>query len=431
MVEEVAPQGNRSPSGRSWTQVVTPPVAITAVDAQAEPRFPTGSGELDRVLGGGVVPGSLVLVGGDPGIGKSTLLLQVARSVAGDGERAGGRVVLYISGEESVRQIRLRADRLSALAPDLMVMAQTDLEVIARHLEELRPRLAVVDSIQTVYHPAVASAPGSVSQVRECAVELLRLAKSVGVATFLVGHVTKGGEIAGPRVLEHIVDTVLYLEGDRHHVYRILRAVKNRFGPTDEIGVFEMGEAGMVDVPNPSGLFLAERPERAPGSVVVACTEGARSLMVEIQALVSPSPFAAPRRMVSGMDPGRVALAAAVLEKRLGLRLGDHDIYVKVAGGMRVEEPALDLGVAVSLASSFRDVPASLETATAGEVGLAGEVRGVPRVAERLREAERLGFRRFVLGRSNLSALRRTGWRGNIEAIGVGSVAEALEVMLS
>lgn len=422
LVEE--PVVVRHGAGRSWTGESAPPVAITAVAAQARPRFSTGSAEMDRVLGGGVVPGSLVLIGGDPGIGKSTLLLQVSGAVSREAP------VLYISGEESVHQIRMRAERLGALSPNLLVMADTDLDGILQRLGEVRPRLAVVDSIQTVYRPELSSAPGSVSQVRECAAELLRVAKSSGVAIFVVGHVTKGGELAGPRVLEHMVDTVLYLDGDRHHAYRLLRCQKNRFGSASEMGVFEMLESGLVDVPNPSGFFLAERPERVPGSVVTACLEGARPLMVEVQALVSPTPFAVPRRLVAGVDPGRAVLVAAVLEKRLGMHLGNQDAYVKVAGGVRIEEPAVDLAVAVALASSFRDLPVRPGVAVAGEVGLAGEVRGIPRVAERLREAQRVGFTTFVLPASSARSLDRMGWQGKIEVAAISQVAEALDVVL-
>ncbi|MEW6545921.1 MAG: DNA repair protein RadA [Bacillota bacterium] len=423
LVEEPFP--SRPPPGRAWVEESTPPLAITAVEAQPRPRFSTGSGEMDRVLGGGVVPGSLVLIGGDPGIGKSTLLLQVSHAVSREAR------VLYISGEESVQQIRLRAERLGALSSQLLVMAHTDLERIVHRLGEVQPRLAVVDSIQTVYRADLGSAPGSVSQVRECTAELLRVAKATGVAIFIVGHVTKGGEIAGPRVLEHMVDTVLYLDGDRHHAYRVLRAYKNRFGSASELGVFEMAESGMADVPNPSGFFLAERPERVPGSVVTACLEGMRPLLVEVQALVSPTPFSVPRRMVSGVDPGRVVLMAAVLEKRLGMHLGNQDAYVKVAGGVKIEEPAVDLAVAVALASSFRDLPVRAGVVVAGEVGLAGEVRGIPRVGERLREAERVGFNCFVLPASSTRSLERTGWQGKIEVAGVSQVAEALDLVLS
>ncbi len=426
LVEErtAAPSRSQSSPVRRWVPQDSPPVAITAVEVAPEPRFPSGSAELDRVLGGGVVPASLVLIGGDPGIGKSTLLLQVSHAVSREAP------VLYISGEESVRQVRMRAERLGALSPDLLLMAQTDLEAIATHVSNRAPRLAVVDSIQTMFTSEIDSAPGSVSQVRECAAQLLRVAKGTGTAVFLVGHVTKGGEIAGPRVLEHIVDAVLYLEGDRHHSYRLLRAVKNRFGSASEVGVLEMGERGLVDVCNPSELFLAERPAHSPGSAVAACVEGARPVLVEIQALVGPSPFAAPRRLVTGMDPGRVVLMGAVLEKRLGMRLGDQDVYAKVAGGARVEEPAVDLAVAVALASSYREIPCAADTVLAGEVGLAGEVRAVPRLPERLREAERMGFSHFLMPASNLKMLDKSGWSGKIRVTGVTSVAEALEAVL-
>lgn len=422
LVEEPLP--GRAPGGRAWIPESAAPVAITAVEARPRPRFGTGSAEMDRVLGGGVVPGSLVLIGGDPGVGKSTLLLQVSRAVSREAR------VLYISGEESVQQIRLRAERLGSLSDQLLVMAHTDLDDITRRIGEVVPRLAVVDSIQTVYRADLGSAPGSVSQVRECAAELLRVAKATGVAIFIVGHVTKGGEIAGPRVLEHMVDAVLYLDGDRHHAYRVLRAHKNRFGSASEMGVFEMAESGLIDVPNPSGFFLAERPQGVPGSVVTACLEGMRPLLVEVQALVSPTPFAVPRRMVAGLDAGRAVLMAAVLEKRLGLHLGNQDAYVKLAGGVKIDEPAVDLAVAVALASSFRDLPVRPDVVVTGEVGLAGEVRGIPRVAERVREAERVGFGRFILPASGLRSLERMGWQGKIQVEGVSGVGEALELVL-
>ncbi|MCG0238242.1 MAG: DNA repair protein RadA [Firmicutes bacterium] len=398
------------------------PRPIAAVETAEAIRIPTGSEELDRVLGGGIVPGSVVLVGGDPGIGKSTLLLQLAHRVAED-----RGPVLYVSGEESARQVRLRADRLGALSSRLYVLAETNLDRIEEHARELSPLVLVVDSIQTVYRPALPSAPGSVSQVREGAAELLRLAKTRGIAVFIVGHVTKEGAIAGPRVLEHMVDTVLYFEGERHASFRVLRAVKNRFGSTNEIGLFEMREEGLVPVPNASELFLSERPLGVAGSVVVPCLEGSRPLLVEVQALLSPTPFANPRRTASGLDLNRVLLLLAVLEKRVGLQLGGHDAYVKVAGGVRIEEPAVDLALAVALASSFRDRPADPRAVVFGEVGLAGEVRAVGRVEQRLREAEKMGFRRAVLPARSLKNL---AFRSTMELIGVETVAEGLEASL-
>jgi DNA repair protein RadA/Sms len=423
MVEEVvtpAPARLGISPGRSGGEK---PVAITAVEAGDAPRFPTGSGELDRVLGGGIVPGSFVLVGGDPGIGKSTLLLQLAARVA----TAYGPV-LYVTGEESARQVRLRADRLGALSERLYVISETNLDLIEQHTAQLSPVLLIVDSIQTVFRPDLASAPGSVTQVREGAAQLLRLAKSRSTAVFIVGHVTKEGSLAGPRVLEHIVDTVLYFEGERHASFRVLRAVKNRFGSTNEIGLFEMRDAGLAEVANASQLFLSERPLHVAGSVVVPSMEGTRPLLVEVQALVSASTFVTPRRTADGIDQNRVQLLIAVLEKRVGLLLGNHDAYVKVAGGVRIEEPAVDLGLAVALASSFRDQPPDPHTVVIGEVGLAGEVRAVSRVEQRLREAEKMGFQRAVLPQANVRSLSlRTG----MELVGVDTVMEGLEAALN
>ena len=398
------------------------PVSINKVDAEDLPRVPTGSDELDRVLGGGIVPGSFVLVGGDPGIGKSTILLQLAARIA----QAHG-TVLYVSGEESARQIRLRADRLATLSDRLMVLSETNMEMIDQQAQQLKPALLIVDSIQTVFKPDLPSAPGSVTQVRECAAQLLRLAKGQNVPVFIVGHVTKEGSLAGPRVLEHIVDTVLYFEGERHASFRVLRAVKNRFGSTNEIGLWEMRDAGLVEVPNASELFLSERPLDVAGSVVVPSMEGTRPLLVEVQALVSASTFVSPRRTADGIDQNRVQLLIAVLEKRVGLLLGSHDAYVKVAGGVRIAEPAVDLGLAVALASSFRDQPPNPRTVVIGEVGLAGEVRAVARVEQRLREAEKMGFKRAVLPQSNLKNLTI---KTSMELIGVETVMEALGAAL-
>jgi DNA repair protein RadA/Sms len=362
------------------------------VAAAAERRLPSGSDELDRVLGGGVVVGSVVLVGGDPGAGKSTLLLQMADRVA----RAGHRV-LYVSAEESVRQTKLRADRLGAASPGLLLLAEPDLDAILEASVQAEPALLIVDSIQTVFRSDVPSASGSVAQVRECTNALVRAAKERGVATFIVGHVTKEGTLAGPRVLEHLVDTVLSFEGDRHHAYRIIRATKNRFGSTNEIGVFEMGGSGLVEVPNPSAAFLSQRPAVAPGSAVVCAVEGTRPLLVEVQALTTPTHFGMPRRTAAGVDYNRLLLLLAVLERRAGLQLAGQDVYVSIAGGVAVEEPAADLGIALAVASSLRNRPVDPHSVLAGEVGLAGEVRAVPHVAKRLSEAARMGFLRAVV----------------------------------
>jgi DNA repair protein RadA/Sms len=389
-------------------------------------RILTGIGELDRVLGGGVVPGSLVLIGGDPGIGKSTLLLQACRALA---ERQGP--VLYVSGEESAAQVKLRAIRLGIAPKALYFLAETDLQVIEAHAAELRPRALIVDSIQTVFLPGLESAPGSVSQVRECAARLMLLAKGRGMAVFLVGHVTKDGAIAGPRVLEHLVDTVLYFEGEQHHAYRILRAVKNRFGSTNEIGVFEMGELGLAEVSNPSGFFLAERPRGAAGSVIVSSLEGTRPLLLEMQALVTPASFGTPRRTVLGADYNRVCLLLAVLEKRLGFPLQSQDVFVNVAGGARVTEPASDLGIAIAAASSYLDRPVRGDAVIMGEVGLTGEVRAVAGFTARLKEAAALGFTAAVVPQNNLGGKNLAGEAThplNVQA--VGSVDEAVKTLL-
>lgn len=392
---------------------------LAGIETEKEPRVETKLKELNRVLGGGVVPGSLVLIGGDPGIGKSTLLLQVSAQL---GEN--NRKVLYISGEESVKQTKLRADRLGVSAPSLYIYAETSLEMIHETIEELDPEFVIVDSIQTVYHPEVTSAPGSVSQVRECTADLMRIAKTKGIAIFIVGHVTKEGAIAGPRLLEHMVDTVLYFEGERHHTYRILRAVKNRFGSTNEMGIFEMKEAGLEEVENPSEIFLEERSQGASGSTVVASMEGTRPVLVEIQALISPSSYGTARRMATGMDHNRVSLLMAVLEKRVGMLLQNQDAYLKVAGGVKLDEPAIDLATAVSIASSFRDAPTRPTDCIIGEVGLTGEVRRVSRIEQRVQEAAKLGFERIIIPENNLG-----GWKvpAGIQLIGVKTVSEALK----
>jgi DNA repair protein RadA/Sms len=384
-------------------------------------RRRTGIGELDRVLGGGVVPGSLVLIGGDPGIGKSTLLLQAARALA-----QAAPPVLYVSAEESATQVKLRAERLGVVADGLLLWAEGDLGAVQAAVDDLKPRALVIDSIQTVFLPDLESAPGSVAQVRECGARLMTLAKGLGVATFLVGHVTKEGAIAGPRVLEHLVDTVLYFEGERHHAYRVLRAVKNRFGSTNEIGVFQMAERGLVEVANPSGLFLAERPHDVPGSVIVASLEGTRPLLLELQALVSPASFGTPRRTVLGVDYNRACLLLAVLEKRAGMPLGSQDVFVNVAGGGRVTEPAADLGIVIAAASSYMDRPARGDVVVVGEVGLTGEIRAVTGVEARVKEAAALGFHEAVVPRSNLA----DGTRLALPALGVETVHDAIDALL-
>ncbi|AIQ61184.1 DNA repair protein RadA [Paenibacillus borealis] len=422
MVEEtesvVKTQGMNAPIFQSKEKAQS----IINIESDKEPRILTGIGELNRVLGGGIVPGSLVLVGGDPGIGKSTLLLQTSHALTTQGLR-----VLYISGEESVRQTKLRADRLGALSAELYVLCETNMESIEEAIEQIKPQFLVIDSIQTVFMPEVTSAPGSVTQVRECTTRFMRIAKIRGIATVLVGHVTKEGAIAGPRMLEHMVDCVLYFEGERHHTYRLLRAVKNRFGSTNEIGIFEMGEVGLTEVENPSELFLSERPLGVAGSAVVASMEGTRPVLVELQALVAATHFPSPRRMCTGMDHQRMALIIAVLEKRMGMFLQNQDAYLNVAGGVKLDEPAVDLAVAISIASSFRDIPTKPYDVFFGEVGLTGEVRGVSRAEMRVKEAAKLGFRRVIMPEKSMK-----GWKHpkDIQIIGVSTVADALAVAL-
>lgn len=389
------------------------------ITKESVPRDHTQMKELDRVLGGGIVPGSLILIGGDPGIGKSTLLLQVCAMLSQN------HPVLYISGEESVRQTKLRADRLLEDAGELDVYAETNLQIIHETVRKTKPKFLVIDSIQTIFHPEVTSAPGSVSQVRECTQELMRIAKQMNIATFIVGHVTKEGQIAGPRLLEHMVDTVLYFEGDTHHSYRILRAVKNRFGSTNEMGIFEMKNTGLKEVLNPSEMFLEERTKNVAGSTIVATMEGTRPLLVEVQSLVTPTSFHNPRRMASGVDHNRLNLLMAVLEKKQGYLLQQQDAYVKVAGGVKLDEPAVDLSVIVSIASSYNDKPTRGDDCFIGEVGLTGEVRRVARIEQRVQEAEKLGFKRVIIPKNNIG-----GWDfpGNIEVIGVTNINEALKM---
>ncbi|MBO8172719.1 MAG: DNA repair protein RadA [Bacillaceae bacterium] len=391
---------------------------IMDLEGKDQPRINTEFMELNRVLGGGLVPGSLNLVGGDPGIGKSTLLLQVSHQIARQGHK-----VLYISGEESTRQIKLRADRLNIRDDNLYVLAETNVEFIEEQIRDLSPSLVIVDSIQTVFHPEIVSAPGSVAQVRESTSHFMRISKGQGISIVIVGHVTKQGSIAGPRLLEHMVDAVLYFEGERHHAYRILRSVKNRFGSTNEIGIFEMGEKGLREVINPSELFLSERSKGAAGSTVVASMEGTRPVLVELQALITPTSYGTPRRMATGVDHNRIALLMAVLEKRVGLLLQNQDAYVNVAGGVRLDEPAIDLAIAVSIASSFRDKPTRHHDVVIGEVGLTGEVRGVSRIEQRVTEARKLGFKRAIIPAKNMH-----GWDvpDGIEIVGVQTVEDAL-----
>ena len=418
LVEERAEPGPRS---RRPATTGGRPTALSDVVMERGDRLLTGIGELDRVLGGGVVRGSLVLIGGDPGIGKSTLLLQAARALA-----TVGPPILYVSAEESLAQVKLRADRLGIAGDGLLLWAENDLSVVQAQLEDIKPRALIIDSIQTVFLPDLESAPGSVAQVRECAARLMTVAKGRGIATFLVGHVTKDGALAGPRVLEHLVDTVLYFEGEAHHAYRVLRAVKNRFGSTNEIGVFQMAEQGLVEVANPSGFFLAERPVDAPGSVIVSSLEGTRPLLLELQALVARASFGTPRRTVLGADYNRVCLLLAVLEKRAGLPIGNQDVFVNVAGGGRVVEPAADLGIVVAAASSYMERPVAGDVLVLGEVGLTGEVRGISGIEPRLKAAAQLGFRSAVVPRGNLEDAAKL----ELTVRGVASVTEALQALL-
>ena len=387
-------------------------------------RRSCGIGELDRVLGGGVVDGSLILVGGDPGIGKSTLLTQVCANMAND-----GACVLYVSGEESARQIKMRANRLGAGGTGFYVLSENDMNTVEKRMEQLSPTVMIVDSIQTMYRPEIASAPGSVSQVRECASMLMRLAKVSGCSVFLVGHVTKEGSLAGPRVLEHMVDAVLYFEGDRQHQYRLLRAVKNRFGSVNELGMFEMASEGMIEVTNASEALLSERAHDASGCVVMAALEGSRPLLTDVQALVATTVFGNPRRMASGIDQGRLALLLAVMEKRANFRLYDKDVYINIAGGMTLNEPAADLALCAAIASSFRNRPIEPNWAVMGEIGLAGEVRAVSQAERRAAECARLGFKHILLPKANLRAFREGRESAEIELHGVETIAEAIALL--
>ncbi len=399
------------------------PQRLSEIPAEGFQRIEVPMPEFSRVLGGGIVPGSMILIGGDPGIGKTTLLLQVSALLARD-----GAPVLYVSGEESPQQIRMRADRLGLQADELYLLAETNLEAILLHAQNLKPGVLVVDSIQTVYTSDLDAMAGGVTQVRECAGRLMALAKGEGIPIFLVGHVTKAGNLAGPRVLEHMVDAVLYLEGERYHTYRLLRSVKNRFGSTNEVGVFEMTQQGMVEVTNPSAAFLAERMTAVPGSAVAIIQEGTRPLLVEVQALTSPTSFSVPRRTANGVDFNRLLLLSAVLSKRVGLPLGNQDIFVNVVGGMKIAEPAADLAIATAIASSQQGRPVLADLAVIGEIGLSGELRSVTQVEKRLREAAKLGFRRVLLPRSCCRDEVTAGLE--LELIGVRSLGEALDAAL-
>ena len=420
--EEVMDEGDRFQVTPSKKKVNGPaPESILSIETLEEPRIPSSIAEFDRVLGGGIVVGSLVLIGGDPGIGKSTLMLQAL-----DGLAKGGRRVLYISGEESKGQIHLRSQRLGVSSESLFVVSEIHVDAVLAMMETHKPVAVVIDSVQTMYNTELSSAPGSVSQVRETTMKLMVMAKKSGIAIFLVGHVTKDGAIAGPRVMEHMVDTVLYFEGDTNHIFRVLRAVKNRFGSTNEIGVFEMRGGGLAQVPNPSALFLAERPESAPGSVVTASMEGTRPILVEIQGLVSRSSLGTPRRTVLGLDSNRVALLVAVMEKKIGMNLAGLDIFMNVAGGVRVLEPAVDLAILVAAASSFLDRPLPEGTVVLGEVGLTGEVRGISQLEGRAAEIQKMGFTHFIVPESGAKRLKKIP---GLKVSGVRHVAQAMEML--
>jgi len=419
LVEEVLESMDRARSMERHSQDMPQRMDTITLDEQI--RYKTTLSEFDRTLGGGLVPGSLVLIGGDPGIGKSTLILQVVQRLAQEGHRT-----LYISGEESTQQIKLRARRLSIDSPEIYLLCGTCLEDMIDRFNELAPRIIVIDSIQTIYTETLGSAPGSISQVREVTSKLMNLAKRSGRALFIIGHVTKEGAIAGPKVLEHLVDTVLYFEGDGSHSYRILRSVKNRFGPTNEIGAFEMTDQGLKEVPNPSEIFLEERAQDVSGSVVISCMEGTRPLLIELQALVCSSSLAVPRRTTIGVDPNRVSLLAAVLSKRGGINLSNNDIFINVAGGIRIDEPAIDLGIVATIASSFLNKPIQRNTVVFGEVGLSGEVRGVSQAATRMKEAVKMGFSRAIVSKKSIKAMKT---KPGIELIGISSIQDLLEVL--
>ncbi len=420
-VEEQVSTAALKKNGTQGSTARQKPAVLSEITMEKEDRISTGMQELDRVLGGGVVAGSLTLVGGDPGIGKSTLLLQVCRNFSDAGAK-----VLYISGEESLKQIKMRAERIGSFNDNLLLLCETNLSLIEDTIRSQKPQIVIIDSIQTMYSEDVSAAPGSVSQVRESTALFLQLAKGLGVSIFIVGHVTKEGTVAGPRVLEHMVDTVLYFEGDRYASYRILRSVKNRFGSTNEIGVFEMREEGLAEVRNPSEYMLSGRPKDACGCVVACTVEGTRPLMVEMQALVCQSNFGIPRRQATGVDFNRVNLLMAVLEKRLGLQMSGCDAYVNLAGGIRIQEPAVDLGMVMAIVSSFKNRPVDESTVVFGEVGLSGEVRAVSLAEQRLQEAVKLGFTTCVMPRANSDMLKNTK---NIKVIGVSNVQEAIELI--
>jgi DNA repair protein RadA/Sms len=419
-VEESATQEVRARVPSMAGRPAGKPVRLDEVNLGSEDRLVTGLSEFDRVMGGGIMQGSICLLAGDPGIGKSTLMSELARYLR-------GRRLLYVTGEESLRQVKSRIQRMGIDSPDLLLLAETNVEAIVAAAQEVEPDMMIVDSIQTLFRPDIQSAPGSVGQVRESAASILQLTKTMEFPTFLIGHVTKDGGIAGPRVLEHMVDTVVYFEGDRHHSYRILRAIKNRFGSTNEIGVFEMRASGLREVTNPSEIFLSERREGVSGSAVVCAIEGTRPILVEIQALVAPASYGTPQRTATGFDNRRMQMLLAVLEKRVGVRMANHDVFVNVAGGVRLDEPAVDLGVLMAVASSAEDEPVRPGTVFVGEVGLSGEIRSVPQLETRLKEAAKLGFKRAVVPQANLRGLDAIS---GLEVVGSESLSQAVRHMI-
>ncbi|MDB2858943.1 DNA repair protein RadA [Clostridioides difficile] len=398
------------------------PVSINSIESKEEERFTTDINELDRVLGGGIVKGSLVLVGGDPGIGKSTLLIQVSSNVANL-----GKTVLYITGEESESQIKMRAKRLGINSENLYIFAENNLSIIESYLESVNPELIILDSIQTVFSPEISSAPGTVSQIKEGTSKFMKISKKMGISTFIVGHVTKEGSLAGPKLLEHMVDTVLYFEGERYNTYRLVRAVKNRFGSTNELGVFEMRDLGLVELDNPSKILISEKPKDVAGSVIISTVEGTRAMLLELQALVSPTSFGIPKRTSTGVDYNRVGMLLAVLEKRVGLQIQNQDVYINIVGGIKINEPSIDLGIAISVASSFRNIPIDEDIAVTGEVGLTGEVRAVSFIEKRIAECKKLGFKKIVVPRSNYDVVKETK---GIEIWPVDNLRQAINIVL-
>ena len=411
---------NLKSSGKSASKKTATTVKLDDVKKQDIVRTKTGFDELDRVLGGGLVKGSLTLLGGEPGIGKSTLILQICDKIKGEGQ------VLYVSGEESAQQIKIRADRLGIKNNDIVFLGETDIDVIEEAILKTNPKLVIIDSIQTMYSDEITSGPGSVSQVREITARIMKMCKQEEITTIIIGHVTKDGNIAGPRVLEHMVDTVLYLEGERYFAYRILRGVKNRFGSTNEIGMFEMNDIGMCEIDNPSSVLLSEKNENVAGSIVVASIEGTRPILVELQALTATSVFGMPRRTANGIDYNRLTLLIAVLEKRTGLPLGNQDVYLNIVGGIKINEPALDLGIILAVSSSFKNIPIPNDVLAIGEVGLTGEVRSVNQIEKRIKEAEKLGFKKCIIPESNKKLLKDTY---KLDIIGVQNISEAMRCL--